>query len=176
MRSRMPDPEPRRTYPDGGSLTADCHGLALSCLSMQYPKFGEERGMSIRVITAAAAIALLVFTSSSAAQQRLVLFIATTGVDAGDCTSFPCRTCRYALTQIPFGSRGRVMFAPGVYSEPPDDSIVCNIFYHRVISMQGPLDDDGYCIDPAQTVIRLTKPGARAPSTSRTSLSRASDA
>src|SRR5262245_6139599 len=120
--------------------------------------------MSIRFITAAAATAIALFAvaASSVAQQRLVLFIATTGVDAGDCTSFPCRTCRYALTQIPFGSRGRVMFAPGVYSEPPDETIVCNIFYHRVISLQGPLDDDENCIDPAQTVIRLTKPGATA--------------
>jgi len=120
--------------------------------------------MSIRVTTAAVAtaIALFAFAASSVAQQRLVLFIATTGVDAGDCTSFPCRTCRYALTQIPFGSRGRVMFAPGVYSEPPDETIVCNMFYHRVISLQGALDDDENCIDPTQTVIRLTKPGATA--------------
>ena len=120
--------------------------------------------MSIRVITAAASIviSMFVFASASVAQQRLVLFIATTGVDAGDCTSSPCRTCRYALTQIPFGSRGLINFAPGVYSEPPNENIVCNIFYHRVVWLQGPLDADGNCIDPTQTVIRLTKPGASA--------------
>lgn len=95
-----------------------------------------------------AILSLLLWLSCPALAQQF--FVSTTGSDTGNnCQVFasPCATIQHAVDQCPGGSACGVSLASGVYSQKT------NVIYFRIISVTGPLDGSGNCINRSSVVI-----------------------
>ena len=69
----------------------------------------------------------------------------------------PCTTFQRPVDLCPIGQYCTILAAPGVYSQRT------NVFYYKVISIFGPLNNKGECADNRTVVVddhRIAKPGA----------------
>src|SRR5262249_8202790 len=96
-----------------------------------------------------ALIALIVLSSETAAAQTYHVAPAPSGSDANDCSSLSnvCATFQRAANLCPTGAHCHIWAAPGVYSQKTDVS------YYKVVSVSGPLDENGNCVDRSAVVV-----------------------
>ena len=109
----------------------------------------KDRTWSTRCTWLAAVGVILVLSSMTAAAQTYFVAPRPSGSDANDClsSSTPCATFQRAVDLCPRGQHCAILAAPGVYSQ------TTNVFYYKVISIWGPLDRDGNCIDRSAVTV-----------------------
>jgi hypothetical protein len=91
----------------------------------------------------------------AAPAQGQTHWVAKTGNDSNSCTTSvaPCLTIQGAVNKVPLGTTATISIAPGIYNDP------VNIFYHRVISISGPLGQNGECTDKGAVTLSRSTPG-----------------
>jgi len=88
-------------------------------------------------------------STGTAAAQTYFVSPGPSGSDANDCLSpsKPCATFQRGVDLCPRGGICGIVAAPGIYSQKT------NVFYHKTILIDGPLDQDGNCIDRSAVVV-----------------------
>jgi hypothetical protein len=91
--------------------------------------------------------AILFLSTVTAAAQTYFVAPTPSGSDRNDCLgpSTACATFQRAVDLCP--RTCQILPAPGVYSQKT------NVFYYKVISISGPLNEDGNCIDRSAVVV-----------------------
>jgi hypothetical protein len=102
-----------------------------------------DLGWSYRWKQLRALITLLVLSTVTAAAQTYYIAPEPSGSDANDCLSASnaCATFQRAVTLCPTGGSCGILPAPGVYSQKT------NVYYYKAVSIFGPRDENGNCID-----------------------------
>jgi hypothetical protein len=104
-------------------------------------------------------LALLYSANQAAAAYTYYVAPAPIGNDKNNCStpSRACTTFQRAVDLCPFGQHCNISAAPGVYSQRT------NVFYYKVISIWGPLNNKGECANNRTVVvddrIGTAKPG-----------------
>ena len=104
-------------------------------------------------------LALLYSANPAAAAHTYYVAPAPIGNDKNDCStpSRACTTFQRAVDLCPPGQHCNILAAPGVYSQRT------NVFYYKVISIFGPLNNKGECANNRTVVVDdhgIAKPGA----------------
>jgi hypothetical protein len=96
-----------------------------------------------------AIVVVLVLSTVTATAETYHLAPAPSGSDANDCSSpsKACATFQRAANLCPRGAHCGISVAPGVYSQKT------NVAYYRVVSVSGPQDENGHCIDRSAVVV-----------------------
>ncbi len=71
-----------------------------------------------------------------------LLTISPSGQDSGNCRSSPCASIQYAADQVGMATFGTLMIQPGAYYGK------LNFYEWHRLSISGPINVDGSCVDP----------------------------
>ena len=106
-----------------------------------------DLGWTSRWIWPQALVATVVLSTVTAAAQTYYVAPAPSGSDANDCLgpSTSCATFQRAVDLCPIGCG--IVLAPGVYSQKT------NVAHFKLISISGPQDENGNCIDRNAVIV-----------------------
>jgi hypothetical protein len=93
-------------------------------------------------------LALAVLVCAAPEAWATIFFVANNGNDGNSCLTpqAPCATINSVVRRMPKGSH-QIHLAPGTYREN------VNIYYDVQVSIQGPRNADGSCLNPQITMV-----------------------
>lgn len=96
-----------------------------------------------------ALVTILVLSTVTVAAQTYYIAPEPSGSDANDCLTRQkaCATFQRAVNLCPRGGHCAILPAPGVYSQKT------NVLYYKIISVSGPQDKNGNCINRGAVVV-----------------------